>query len=147
MSGKVPLGDTIQTGSEDEIWDSNCRLIQSFGASHPDLFLCRYLYTTKGPVVENRPVADFRYPSSHLILESIHEWASQSRRWKSAPEAKTSTMPSRYSVCLALCHHSPSLNRGCRLNIAAALRIPAPSICTSSFRHYHVGRVETSENG
>ena len=67
MSREVPLGNTIQTGSVDEIWDYNCHLVQSFRASHPDLFLCRFVYTTRGPVVENRPVADFRYPSSHLI--------------------------------------------------------------------------------
>lgn len=47
-------------------------------------------------------------------------------------------MPSRYSYCLAPCCHSPSFKCGCQLNIAAALRIPTRSICTSSFRHFHV---------
>lgn len=43
--------------------ESNCHLVQLFRASYPDLFLC----ATRGPVVKNRPIADFRYPSSHLI--------------------------------------------------------------------------------
>lgn len=47
--------------------EPNCHLLQAFRASYPDLFLCRFLYVTRRPVVENFPIANFRYPSSHLI--------------------------------------------------------------------------------